>query len=345
MEHIWKHRFGTLVLSFAIAGVDLGAARAAAAQEPAASAGAPVFATVAGTVITQDEYATALTRAARAKFYHGKPPEADVARLQRDVADKMVARVLLLREAQRRGLQPDADEVERAVQAYEQRYADNERWQQSRAQVLPGLIERLGQDSLLARLEQAVRGEVRGEPAQAEAYYRAHPEKFTEPEQLRVSLILLKVSPSAPPAVWAEANERAKAIHKRLGEGADMAELARQHSDDASAQNGGDMGYLHAGMLPDGASDKLKTLQPGQTSEPLRVLEGVVILRLTTRKEAAMVTFEVAKARAEQLQLAERKDAAWNALAVNLRKAAPVQIDESLFFPLADAVQGPGSVK
>lgn len=340
MEHIWKQRFGTLVLSVAIAGVDLAAARAAAAPEPASAAPALVFATVGGVVITQDDYAAALTAAARTKFYHGKPPEIEVARLQRDVANKMVARVLLLQEARRRGLRPDAEEVEHAVQVYEQRYANNERWQQSRAQVLPGLIERLGQDNMLARLEKDVRGEVRADPDQAEAYYRAHPEKFIEPEQSRVSLILLKVNPSAPAEAWVEAGARAEDLARRLREGADMAELARQHSQDASAAQGGDMGYLHAGMLPGNATDKLKTLQPGQTSEPLRVLEGFAIVRLTARKEARLVAFETARARAEQLQLAERKDAAWAALGADLRKAAAVRIDESLFFPLADAAQG-----
>lgn len=329
-----------MVLSFAVAGVDLAAARAVAAPEQAAGAPALVFATVAGVVITQDDYAAALTAAARNKFYHGKPPEIEVARLQRDVANKMVARVLLLQEAKRRGLRPDADEVEHAVQLHEQRYANNERWQQGRAQMLPGLIERLEQDNVLARLEQDVRGAVRADPAQAEAYYRAHPDKFTEPEQSRVSLILLKVSPFGPPEAWAEAGARAEALAQRLREGADMAELARQYSEDASAAQGGDMGYLHAGMLPGNASDKLKALQPGQTSEPLRVLEGYAIVRLTARKEASLVTFETARARAEQLQLAERKDAAWAALGADLRKAAPVQIDESLFFPLADAAQG-----
>jgi len=340
MKTVQKHRFGTLALSLAFVGI----ARAAAALEPAVQA-EPVFATVAGVVITQSEYANALSNAARSKFYHGKPPESEVAQLQRDVAGKMVARVLLLREAKRRAIQPDAAEIDKAVQVYEQRYAKSERWQQSRAQVLPGLIGRLEQDNVLARLEKEVRAQVPPDPARAEAYYRSHPEKFTEPEQLRVSLILLKVDPSAPPTALDAAAEEARAIVARLRAGEDMAELARQRSDDRSAQQGGDMGYLHAGMLPGGADEVLKTMQPGQLSEPVRVLEGVAILRLTDRKVARLVAFETAKARAEELQLAERRDAAWADFIAELKKQSPAQIDESLFFPLAGPAGAQGGVK
>lgn len=333
---------GALLLLCAMAGAG---PVSALAQESAASAADPVFATVAGTVITQSEYGSALQTAARAKFYHGKPPEAEVAALQREVANKMVARVLLLREAKRLGVQPDAAEIERALQGYEQRYANSERWQRERAQVLPLLTARLEQDNLVAQLEKDVRAKVAADPAAARAYYARHPEKFTEPERLRVSLILLKVDPAAGPQVLAGAEGEARAIAKRLREGADMAELARLHSADRSAAQGGDMGYLHAGMLPNGAEGVLKAMQPGQTSEPVRVLEGVAILRLTERTEARLMSFEKVAARAGELQLSEGKDAAWAAFVAELRRQTPPQVDESLFFPLAGAAPAQGRVK
>lgn len=337
MKDTRKHSLGALLLLCAMAGAG---PVSAVAQEAAAGAADPVFATVAGTVITQSEYTTALQAAARAKFYHGKPPEAEVAALQREVADRMVARVLLLREAKRLGVRPDAAEIEQALQGYERRYAKSERWQQERAQVLPQLTARLEQDNLLAQLEKDVRAKVGAEPAAARAYYARHPEKFTEPERMRVSLILLKVDPAAGPQVLAGAEDEARAIAKRLREGADMAELARLHSADGSAAQGGDLGYLHAGMLPNGAEMVLKAMRPGQTSEPVRVLEGVAILRLTERTEASPLPFEKVAARAGELQLSEGRDAAWAAYVAELRRQTPAQVDESLFFPLAGAAQG-----
>jgi parvulin-like peptidyl-prolyl isomerase len=342
MENMRKHSLGALVLLCFMVGAG---PAGALAQESAASQADPVFATVAGTVITQSEYGSALQTAARSKFYHGKPPEGEVAALQREVANKMVARVLLLREAKRLGMRPDAAAIGQAVQGYEQRYAGNERWQKERAQVLPRLTERLEQDNLLAQLENDVRAKVVADPAAARAYYARHPEKFTEPERLRVSLILLKVDPAAAPQILAGADAEARAIAKRLREGADMAELARLHSADRSAAQGGDMGYLHAGMLPNGAEEVLKAMRIGQISDPVRVLEGIAIFRLTERKEARLLPFDTVAARAGELQLSEGKDAAWAAFVAELRRQTPAQIDESLFFPLAGPVPEQGRVK
>ena len=54
--------------------------------------------------------------------------------------------------------------------------------------------------------------------AQARAYYDAHKDLFVEPEKLRLSVILLKVDPSAPKAAWDKARDEAAAhaqAHRR----------------------------------------------------------------------------------------------------------------------------------
>jgi parvulin-like peptidyl-prolyl isomerase len=342
MKKAQKHLFRAGLLSLAL----LGAGNIIAGEtiQAPASASPPIFATVGDVVITQAEYMSALTNAARAKFYHGKPPEGEVARLQRDVAQKMVARILLLREARQRGLRPDAAEIEKTVQSYEQRYANSEQWKKNREQALPGLVARLEQDNLLSQLEKSVRDLVKSDEKGAEAYYLKYPEKFTQPEQLRVVLILLKVQPSAPPEAWAKANEEAEALAKRVRGGADMAELARLHSGDASAPMGGDMGYLHTGMLPDGAQNVLVNMQPDEIGV-VRVLEGVAVLRLADRKAARRMEFDEVKVRAQELMLSEKKEAAWTGFVAELKQKTPHQIDQSLFLPMVAPSDAQGNIK
>jgi hypothetical protein len=86
----------------------------------------PVFATVGKTIITQQDFAAAFTATARAKFYHGKPPDTEIAKLQRVVGDKLVVDVLLLREAKLRKLKPDATSIDQQLASLEQRYRNNE---------------------------------------------------------------------------------------------------------------------------------------------------------------------------------------------------------------------------
>lgn len=307
-----------------------------------AKAPSPVFATVGGTVITQDEYNAAFSTAARGKFYHGKAPEGGVAQLQREVGDQLVTRVLLLREARRRGLQPDQDEVRKTLEGYEQRYAASEQWKITREQVLPGLTRNLEETSLLEQLEKAVRSAVVPKPGQVAAYYAAHPDKFTEPEQMHLKVILLKADASSPKDVWEKAEQDAQEIISQLRDGADFAELARQRSGDAeSVQQGGDLGYRHSGMLPDEVVAALDGLKPGDLSAPVRVLQGYVVFRLIDRKAARLISFDASKERAQQLLQREQSDAAWKALALRLKKKTPAKIDESRYLPLSKQVAAP----
>lgn len=335
MRLLPDHFSRAALLSLALLAATGVMAATAAPPVGAATVVAPaIFAKVGDVVITQDEYKTAFDAAARSKFYHGKPPEHEVALLQREVGDQMVARILLLREAKQRGLRPDAAEIQKTVQGYEQRYAASEQWKKNRAQALPPLVARLEQEDLLSQLEKTVRGGVKVSEKQVKAYYAAHQEQFTEPEQTRVSVILLKVEPSATSATWKKAEEQAQALAKRVRAGEDFAALARQHSGDGSAPQGGDMGYLHSGMLPEGTQAALAKLKNGETSDAVRLLEGLAVFRLTDRKVARLRDFEAVKVRAQELAQRELGNDTWTAFIADLKTKTPIQMDQSRFLPL-----------
>ena len=152
---------------------------------------------------------------------------------------------------------------------------------------------------------------------------------------MRVSVILLKVDPSANDAAWKAIEERAKALARRLRGGEDFAALARQHSAEASALQGGDMGYMHRGMLPEGSQDVLEKLKVGEVADPQRLLEGYAVFRVTDRKPAIPHTLEQVQLRARQLTQREQADLAWNAFVKDLKSGTPIEIDQSRFLPLA----------
>jgi parvulin-like peptidyl-prolyl isomerase len=328
-------RLPTLVLT-ALLAVSLSAV-AQSAQMPVVNplSAAQTFAHVGDSSISHDEYNAAFNAATRAKFYHAKPPDAEIAAMQREVADQLVARLVLLREIKRRGLRPDAEAIQKQVAVYDQRYANSEPWKKNRALMLPALVERLEQDDLLEKIEKSVRDQVQPTEAQVNAYFASHREKFTEPEQMRVSVILLKVDPSANDATWKATEERAKALARRLRAGEDFAALARQYSAEASALQGGDMGYLHRGMLPEGSQDALAKLKVAEVSDPQRLLEGFAVFRLTDRKLAIPHSLDQVKVRARQLTQREQADLAWNTFVKDLKTSTPIQMDQSRFLPLA----------
>jgi peptidyl-prolyl cis-trans isomerase C len=190
-------------------------------------------------------------------------------------------------------------------------------------------------------LEKLVRNVPPPSVKQLRKYYAAHPEKFTPPPQQRVSTILLRMDPGAPNTDWQKANEEAQDLVKRLRAGEDFAELARQYSGDSTAEEGGDMGYLHEGMLPGLPAATVSKLQPGETSDPVNLMEGVAIFRLTERKQPGISSFEASRQRVRELWLTEQSEIAWNSLIARLKKNTPVQVDESRFLPLPVVTEKP----
>lgn len=286
------------------------------------------FARVGEVELTQDDFERAVSRTIRSRFYHGRIPEDTEEAVRAEVADELINEALLLGEADRRGIEANEEAIETAVARYDVHYAGNPSWQENREAMLSRLVRDLRNEERLARLEAEVRRVPPPSQTQLQSYYAAHRGEFTEPAQIRVSLILLGVAPSATGETWAAAFQEAEKITDKLDQGADFAELARLHSSDDSAAIGGDMGYLHNGMLGEAVQQALEASDPGDHTDPIQVLEGVAILRLEERRAARLREFRDVRQRAQELWLREQGNRAWALLIKQLRESTTISVYE-----------------
>jgi parvulin-like peptidyl-prolyl isomerase len=302
-----------------------------AQQSTSAAKPDEIIARVGDTDITRGELAMAVRRTIRQTFYHAKPPEGQEQAFRRKVAQQLVNRVLLLQEARRRSIEPDAAKVQAQLDAIEKRYRDTPGWAQQSAQALASITTYLQENDQLRQLEQQVRRVDAPSDAELRDYYEYNLDKFTEPERVRVSIILIKTAPSAPPEAWKAATQQAQELVVRLKGGADFGDLAREHSAHTSSEKGGDMGYVHRGMLNPGVEDVIDKLSPGDVTEPVRILEGIAIFRLDERIPATQLRFEDVQKRANQLWLRAQSDGRWQALQEKLRNTTLIELlDPSL---------------
>jgi peptidyl-prolyl cis-trans isomerase SurA len=88
-----------------------------------------------------------------------------------------------------------------------------------------------------------------------------------------------------------QAMEQIRDIHKQLIEGADFAELAKDHSDDVSSQNlGGDLGWFMPQAYGERIGQTLSAMQDGEISEPFQTETGWhIIERLGMREKDVTV--------------------------------------------------------
>ena len=101
--------------------------------------------------------------------------------------------------------------------------------------------------------------------------------------QYRAQHILIKAD-SENAAVGAESTIRK--IYGEARSGADFSSLARQYSQDASAGNGGDLGWFADGVMVPAFEEAVRSLKPGQVSAPVRTQFGWHIIKLNEVREA-----------------------------------------------------------
>ena len=104
--------------------------------------------------------------------------------------------------------------------------------------------------------------------------------------QTRARHILLR--PSAQMS-QAQAVARLTEIRQAVVSGkADFAALAREMSQDGSAQQGGDLGWANPGMFVPEFEQVMNRLRPGQVAEPLVSRFGVHLIEVTDRRNAPL---------------------------------------------------------
>jgi len=289
-----------------------------------------VFAEVNGQEISIQEFQTAFQAGMRKRFYHGQIPEEQLQAFRTEVSQTLIDRVLIVEEARRLKVKMDEKQINEQLAEYEERYADSSFWKENRAQVLPGLRKALEDGNLIEIFRREMQNVELPDAVQARHFYENNTALFTTPEKMRISLILLKVSPSSPGSVWEAAKNEADDVLKRLARGADFGELARIHSGDATAANGGDMGFIHKGMLAEPAQKALDQLAVGDVSEAVMSLQGVAIFRLEARQVATLNDFDQVEERARKLLQRENSTKAWDELLVTLRAKAQIKINSAI---------------
>ena len=167
------------------------------------------------------------------------------------------------------------EEFERAVtQATGMAFEDYK--EQIRNQILTQMV-----------IRQEVVREVQVTREDVEKYYQEHKSDFIRPEQVLLSEIFLSTEGKSAEEV-AEVEKKANELLEQVRQGADFAELAKRHSNGATAQRGGELGSFERSQLSKEIADRVFNLRRGQVTDVIRTQGGFLILRVDDRFEAGL---------------------------------------------------------
>jgi peptidyl-prolyl cis-trans isomerase C len=148
---------------------------------------------------------------------------------------------------------------------------------------------RILSDARLEQIEKAGMPPPEAILAYAQTQYKANPQAFEMPEQLRVRHILLRLQEN-------NAREKIDEILKSLKDGANFEEIAKTRSQDpGSSVKGGDLGLTARGRMVKPFEDAAFALKPGELSPVVETQFGFHIIKVDERKPAGIRSFDEVK--------------------------------------------------
>jgi peptidyl-prolyl cis-trans isomerase D len=143
---------------------------------------------------------------------------------------------------------------------------------------------------------------------EVKAAYAARSSQYRQEEQRRVSHILIPAAADAKPAEKEAAKKKAEALLAELRKiPGRFAELAKQNSQDpGSAEKGGDLGIVTAGMMVKPFEEAAFKLKNGETSDVVETEFGYHIIRVTEIQAAQVKPLETVRAELTK-ELAKQK--------------------------------------
>lgn len=223
-----------------------------------------------------------------------RPDSATIDTLRREILDQLIDEKLIVAEAERQGVnvpQSEVDEqVDKAISEARQRLGSDaafreqlQRENMTEAQLRQKYKREIERQIMAQRLVQKQVPPEKVSAAEAEAFFKKHPDKFPMvPAELRLAVIQIPVE--ADSATESAALKRLRAAKKRIDSGERFARVAQEVSEDpASARAGGDLGFFGRGQMDPAFENAAFSLPKGKVSDPIRTPFGWHLIEVIER--------------------------------------------------------------
>jgi len=201
-----------------------------------------------------------------------------------ELLDDLILSRLVAAEAEAQGIKVGEPEVDAAVDEARAAHGgehDFARWLQESGRTLKGLRMELQQNLLIDKLlvqrmgltDEGIR-----------EYYDTHPDEFTEPARVLLSDIVTLTLDDAFTA------------RERLAAGAEFASVAREMSQDPTAAEGGDRGWITPDdVLCDNVAEVIFAMSTGQISDPVDCGDHYHVFLARETEPARLIPFDEAR--------------------------------------------------
>ncbi|HST11439.1 MAG TPA: peptidylprolyl isomerase [Terriglobales bacterium] len=325
-----------------------------------------IIARVNNAIITRSDFERSkLQLKDEAKQQDPSNAEKDVAEKERDVLRDLIDQQLLIDKGKDLGLSADTelikkldemrkqmnleslDDLEKAAQAQGISYEDFK--QNMRNQIITQQV--IGRE---------VGGHLNISKDEEQKFYEEHKSEMEQPEQIRLSEILVSTTkpssitpvakpdpaapavpeaakpvetPTTPPLAappagddLAAAEAKANSLREGIQKGASFDDVAKKSSDGPSAAQGGDLGLFKRGTLSKELEDRTFAMKAGEITDVIRTKQGFVILKVTEHQQAGVPTMKQMEPRIQDALYYQKLQPALRAYLKKLREEAFIDV-------------------
>ena len=282
-----------------------------------------VLATVNETTITRGELDkeidTMLTR------MQGRVPPERIGQMRAQLEEKMlgnlVNRRVLLDKVAADKIEVSEDEFNTAIEDLKKNLPPDitmEQMLERSGTTEAEFRENFGIELKIRKLIEGQNGEkLEATEEEAKAFYDENPDQFNKPESATASHILISVEEGASDEDKAAKRAELESIRTKIVEGADFAEMAKEHSSCPSKAQGGDLGEFGRGRMVPEFEQAAFSQEINAVGDIVETQFGYHIIKVTKRDQGGATPFEEVKEQLTRYLTAQKQ-----------QKAAREYIDE-----------------
>ena len=257
---------------------------------------------------------------------------AELEQRQKDMLRDMIDQQLLLSRGKELDINADSEVIRRMDEIRKQNHLDS-------MEALEKAVRESGvsfedfksniKNSIVT--QEVVRDEVgrnlRLTAKEEQTYYDAHKQEFEQPEQVRLSEILIPTPDGATDAQIAQAQAKADDVVAKLKAGTKFEDLVKQYSGGPNPETGGDLGQFKRGALGSKVlEDPTFALKAGESTAPIRTRQGFVVLKVTEHTEVGVPPLSAVEPQVQQAIYEQAIQPALRAYLTKLRENAYIDV-------------------
>ncbi len=284
-----------------------------------------VIATVNGYKITKAELDRQVGILMPRSFFHSTVTPEKLKEVEKDALKELVKKHLLLQYAKKRGYDIPESILKREENKIRKAFGSDERFEGGLKRshlTYDEFKHELKNDLLMQKLyDKEIRTDLSDEDLKK--YYEQNRYKFKVPEKIKIRLIYVRNDPTDPKG-REKALKRAEEAMEKIKGGKEFADVAAKYSNAMSRIKGGDMGFIHKGMLDEPIEKAAYSLKKGEMSDIIETPKGFYIVKLEEISPSVQLTFKQVKDRLKKELKSKYEDQKLDKILDEMRQNAKI---------------------